>query len=137
MPIRDPAASIWGEALEMLDRAERMQRQFFRLQRDARSGPSWAPPVDVFEQDDGLLVLVALPDVAPEQVQVLVEGHALVIRGQRSLPVACRRGTIRQLEIPHGRFERRIELPPGEFASVRKSFSNGCLVLELSRGAQR
>ncbi len=137
MPIRTPVTSIWDEALDMLDRAERLQRQFFRLQDCARSGPNWIPPIDVYEQDDGLLILVALPGVAPSQLEVLSDGTQLLIRGERPLPAACRRAVIRQLEIPYGRFERRISLPAGEYVLVQKSFSDGCLVLALQGGAQR
>jgi HSP20 family molecular chaperone IbpA len=137
MPFRDPTASIWGEALEMLDRAERLQRQFFRLQRTARPGPSWLPPTDIFEQDEGLLIVVALPDVPPAQVEVLSEGGGLIVRGERPLPTACRQAVIRQLEIPYGRFERRIDLPAGEYVLARKTFNDGCLVLVLKKGGQR
>lgn len=137
MPFRDPTASIWGEALEMLDRAERLQRQFFRLQGTARTGPSWLPPVDIFEQEGSLLIVVALPDVPPEQVEVLSESGGLVVRGERPLPTACRQAVIRQLEIPYGRFERRIALPAGEFVLARKAFSDGCLALVLQKEGQR
>lgn len=137
MPIRPSGPSIWDEALDMLDRAERLQRQFFRLRDGARGEPSWVPPVDVFEREGGLLIVVALPGVAPAHVEVLSDGAQLLIRGERALPSACHQAVIRQLEIPYGRFERRIALPAGEFVVVHKAFSNGCLVLALQRGATR
>ena len=49
---------MWGEALSMLDRAQRLQRQFF-----THANVSWEPPVDIVESDDALLVHVALPGV--------------------------------------------------------------------------
>lgn len=137
MPIRTSTPSIWDEALDMLDRAERLQRQFFRLQDCARSGPSWVPPIDVYEQDGGLLILVALPGVAAAQLEVLTDGTQLLIRGERPLPAACRRAVFRQLEIPYGRFERRITLPAGEYVLVQKTFADGCLVLALQGGTGR
>lgn len=137
MPIRPSAPSIWDEALDMLDRAERLQRQFFRLQECAHSGPSWAPPVDVFEQDGNLLILAALPGVSAAQVEVLSDGTQLLIRGDRPLPAAFRRAAIRQLEIPYGCFERRLALPAGAYTLVQKSFADGCLVLLLQKGTTR
>ena len=53
---------MWSEAFEMLARAERMHRQFFRPA--ARGAPvAWEPPVDILETDREVLVLVALPGV--------------------------------------------------------------------------
>ncbi|MCB1928167.1 MAG: Hsp20/alpha crystallin family protein [Rhodocyclaceae bacterium] len=131
MPSWDPDSWVWGEALDLFDRAERLQRQFFRLQ--LRSGaPVWVPPVDVFEQGDALLVVVALPDVPPAQVEVVIDADGLLVRGERRLPEACRQARIRQMEMPYGLFERRIVLP-GTFELVRRSIGNGCLVLNLRR----
>jgi HSP20 family protein len=44
------------------------------------------------------------------------------------------RGTvIHRLEIPYGRFERRIELPPGRYDAVRRELIDGCLTLALRK----
>jgi HSP20 family molecular chaperone IbpA len=40
---------------------------------------------------------------------------------------------VRRLEIPYGRFERRIPLPPGQLEISAHEFTNGCLVLRLAR----
>src|SRR5574337_1018265 len=133
MPAWDPNAWFWGEAMAMLDRAERLQRQFFQVHGTAEAGPTWSPPVDVFEYGDELSIVAALPEVAPGQVEVSVEAGNLVLRGERPLPQMCRRAQIRQLEIPYGRFERRIPLPAGRFEVLGKSLSNGCFVLTLRR----
>lgn len=61
MSVRDPAAWMWAEACEMLDRADRLHRQFFRLGRETNRGASWEPPVDIFETATDLAVMVALP----------------------------------------------------------------------------
>ena len=41
----DADAWMWSNAVDLLDAAERMQRQFFQI-APARSGPCWEPPVD-------------------------------------------------------------------------------------------
>ncbi len=133
----DPNAWFWGEALDMLDRAERLQRSFFQFHGAPDSIPAWAPPVDVFEQGDELVVVLALPDVAPNRVEVLRDGQFLVVRGERPLPQVCRRAVIRQLEIPYGPFERRIALPAASYELVRQSYGEGCLVLTLDRRGRR
>lgn len=130
MPLRDPTAWMWEEALEMLERAERLQRRFFCLRWSGRQ-PSWEPPVDVFEVDDQLLVVVALPGVAPAQLDVRIDEAGLVVRGERPIPRDGRKGRILRLEIPHGYFERRIELPAGRYELRQQSFCDGSLSLAL------
>ena len=75
MPSRDPRIWMWAEALDMMDKAERMHRQFFQPGTPAQGRrPTWQPPVDLIETADEYLVVVALPGVRPDQVQVVVDG---------------------------------------------------------------
>lgn len=131
MTSRDPYTLMWAEALGMLDRADRLRGRFF--QPGAPTGkPVWEPPADVFETDTGLFILVALPGVAPDAVHILIDGGALTIAAQR--PISCADSArLRRLEIPHGRFERHIDLPPGLYELVERSWENGCLKLCLRR----
>jgi HSP20 family molecular chaperone IbpA len=50
----------------VLERADRLQRQFCQLGENTRGGATWEPPIDVFKTEDQLIVVVALPGVAPE-----------------------------------------------------------------------
>jgi HSP20 family protein len=135
MTFRDPTAWMWDEALELLYRAEGLQRRFFRLQQVevCRSCPSWEPPVDICELGDELIILVALPGVPAEQVEVFMDGAVLIIRGERPLPAVYRNGLIHRIEMPHGFFERRIDLSPGRFRIRQQSLDAGCLGVTLGR----
>ena len=124
---------MWADACEMLARAERMQRQFFQLARSPAKVPTWEPPVDVLEADNELLILIALPGVDPDRVEVVVDGGLLIVAGQRVLPPESRTAVIHRLEIPQGRFERRIPLPVGHYASIRRGAANGCLLVSLQK----
>jgi HSP20 family molecular chaperone IbpA len=127
--MKDPAAVMWAHACEMLAEAERLQREFFRIGSGRR--PAWEPPVDVYETERDFLVCVALPGVKPGDIEIALDGPLLVIAGERVLPAGS--ALIHRLEIPHGRFERRIVLP----ASVRlvtRELEDGCLVLTLRKG---
>jgi len=120
---------MWVEACALLRRAEYMHRQFVTPSRGRIA--VWEPPVDVFETESEIWVTVALPGVGAADVNVLLEGNTIVIAGRRSLPIEARTGTIHRLEIPNGRFERRISLPPSAWAIGRSELTNGCLVLTL------
>jgi HSP20 family protein len=130
MTVRKPAYTMWADAVNMLEQADRLHRQFFRLGQGPGRGPTWEPPADVFETERQLSVVVALPGVAPAQVKVVIDGHALVVVAQRPLP-ALAAAHIRRIEIPYGRFERRIELPPGRFEIRESTLVDGCLLLSL------
>ncbi len=124
---------MWSEACEVLEQAERLQRQFFQLGRLQSAGPAWEPPIDVFETERELWILAALPGVGIEDLQVVVDSGMLIISGVRKLPAELRSATILRMELPHGRFERRIELPARPLELGRRELSNGCLVLTLRK----
>jgi HSP20 family protein len=130
---QDSRDRVWGEACEMLERAERLHRQFFRPGVALPHSAGWEPPVDIFETEDRLWILVALPGVVPERIDAAISADELTIAGSRPMPAAVRGAAIHRLEIPYGCFERRMRLPDGEFEFDRSEFVSGCLVLSLLR----
>ena len=117
----------------MLARAERLHREFFRPVRSATLVPTWEPPVDILETGREVLVLVALPGVDPDRVEVAIEGDELVIMGTRVLPPELRTAMIHRLELPQGQFARRLRLPAGRYSGVRRSTVHGCLAVTLDK----
>jgi len=45
---------MWIQACEVLDHAERLQRQFLRYAGPGVDAAVWEPPVDIHESGDGL-----------------------------------------------------------------------------------
>ena len=129
----DPGDWMWAEACDLIDQAERLHRRFFHLTTSARSRATWAPPVDMFEGEREVVVVVAMPGVTADRVEVAHEAGTLVVRGERPLPFARQSLAVRQLEIPYGAFERRIPLPGGRFEAGPPELTHGCLVLHLRR----
>ena len=124
---------MWSEACEMLARAERMHRQFFQPVRSASHQPSWEPPADVLESSADVLVVVALPGVKPEAVEVAIDGGVLSVAGTRTLPTEVASAVIHRMELPQGRFERRLSLPHGFYTDIRRKFADGCLLVLLTK----
>jgi HSP20 family molecular chaperone IbpA len=115
-----------------------MHREFFRPGRTGMLAPFWEPPADVIETERAVLVLIALPGVDPERVEAAIDGDDLVVAGSRVLPAELRTAVIHRLELPQGRFERRIPLPAGRYSAVRRAMSHGCIVITLEKaGASR
>jgi HSP20 family protein len=124
---------MWSEACEVLARAERMHREMFRPAGTQARLPAWEPPVDILETEYEVLVLVALPGVDAESAQAVIEEGDLVIAGTRTLPPELRTATIHRLELPQGRFYRRLRLPAGRYSAVGRTAAAGCLVITLQK----
>lgn len=124
---------MWSQALEMLERAERMHRQFAAPTIEGDSRIAWEPPVDVLETEREVLVFTALPGVVPDRVEAIIDNCTLIIRGVRALPAELRTAVIHRLELPQGRFERRIPLPKGHYDLARRQSIDGCLVVSLRK----
>jgi HSP20 family molecular chaperone IbpA len=132
MAIRNPPSWMWAEACEMIDRAERMQRQFFRFGQAVHAQARWEPPVDIVAYGADMRVTVALPGVAPEHIEVRTDSGLLLIAALRPPPMQRNMTAVHRLEIPYGRFERRIALPAGQYELMEQAYVNGCLVLRLA-----
>jgi HSP20 family molecular chaperone IbpA len=132
MAARDVQVWMWSEACEMLARAERLHRQAVGLRSSLRM-PAWEPPADVLETEREVLIIVALPGVNTDAVEVAIDDGGLTVVGIRVPPAALRDAVIHRLELPQGRFERRVELPPGRYGNVRRSAVDGCLVITLEK----
>ena len=133
----DPADWMWAQACDLMAQAERMQRQFFRLASSARVHAVWEPPVDIFEDEREVVIVVAMPGVPAERVEVTREPGVLVVRGERPLPFANSRHLVRQLEIPYGYFERRIPLPAMPLEASTHQLTDGCLILRWRKTEDR
>ncbi|MDJ0513617.1 MAG: Hsp20/alpha crystallin family protein [Methyloceanibacter sp.] len=129
--MRDPKTQMFAEACAMLKQAEQLHRQFFGPSGGA-SNACWEPPVDILETEDRMTVITALPGVHPEAVRAEIEGTTLIVTGVRPIPVRERGANIVRLEIPYGRFERRIAIS-SRLRLIEQKLENGCLRLIFSK----
>jgi HSP20 family protein len=100
--------------------------------------PVWTPAMDVYETVDSLVIVLDLAGVDAEQAEVRAEPHLLVVRGMRRERHARERPDEQRsylaLEIPYGRFERSVRLPPGlDTSAARASYREGLLEITLPK----
>jgi len=119
---------MWSEALSVLDRAQRLHQQFF-----THAATAWEPPADIVEAGDALQVHVALPGVAADAVTIGLDRDGISISALRAFPCASQNTRIHRVEIPYGRFERRIALPLEGIELAGKALENGILTLAFRR----
>jgi HSP20 family molecular chaperone IbpA len=130
----NPRQWMWSEALDALARVERLRREMFRLPTAAPAA-YWEPPVDVLETDDKVVIVVALPGVCDAAMRLAIVDGALVIQGERALPPELYRARIHRLELPQGRFERRVPLPAGRYRDIGHKTQDGCVIITLVKQA--
>jgi HSP20 family protein len=133
MSFRNLENWMWADACALLDKAERLQRQFFQLGSSYGGRLVWEPPADIFQTEREISICVALPGVDPDQIEVRLAPGLIVIGGDRPIPDTMRNAAIHRLEIPYGRFERSIALPPGRYLIGRQRLENGCVEIILEQ----
>ncbi len=97
-----------------------------------RLGSPWAPDVDVYRQDDHLVVEADLPGVSKEDLEVTIDEGMLTIKGKRKSESEVKEEDYFRVERSSGEFYRRVTLPY-EIApeSVVARFQDGILKVEL------
>jgi HSP20 family molecular chaperone IbpA len=132
MATRKPDVWMWAQMRAMMNEADEMRGRFFEL-RKGGAKPTWEPPADVIETATELLVLVALPGVDPNTAEAAIQNGELIVGGTRRLPDSLRNSRIHRMELPYGRFEKRIPLPPGRYDAVKREAADGCLLIRLHK----
>lgn len=125
-PIRDIAA-LQGEM-------ERTLRESLGADGPSTAG-AFAPALDVEEDADGFTLLVDLPGVSPELVDVSLEESVLTISGERAAPE--NNDNLRRAERRFGRFHRAVRLPDRvDGDRVSASYRDGVLRVEVPKAEE-
>ena len=95
---------------------------------------TWAPPLDVYETKDDLVMTVELPGVKEKDVRLSIVGEVLSLRGQRVPNSEVREENYHRIERWSGSFERHIQLPISVQADkVRATYRDGVLEIRLPK----
>ena len=129
----DPRTLMWTRACELIDRAERLHRQFFRPTAEPIREVIWEPPVDIIETESDILITVTLPGVEESAVTVSVDTDTVLVVGFRRPSVIPRGSLVHRLEIPYGRFERQITFTGRRLQLSESELARGCLSLKFSK----
>jgi HSP20 family protein len=98
---------------------------------------AFLPSVDVYETARSVMVVVEIAGVDPQSLQVTLEEDIITIGGDRL--ERCEEPKLRlfHMEIPYGRFERRVMLPPGLGPEgARAVYEAGFLYIALPKDRQ-
>ena len=91
----------------------------------------WAPPIDVIQRGNEMVVRADLPGMKPDDLAVEVSEEAITISGERRQELEEDRANLYRFERSYGTFFRAIPLPEGAIVDQAKaSFKDG--VLEIT-----
>jgi HSP20 family protein len=119
------------------------QKEFDRLFRDAfspffREGElstrTWAPAVDIYEDNNNLVLKADLPGVDPKDVEIKVENGVLYLSGERKFEKEVKEESYHRVERSYGAFSRTFSLPNSIDADkVSAEYKDGQLILTMPK----
>ena len=99
-----------------------------------RSTGTWRPPLDVYEQPDSVTIIAELAGMDREEIEVLIEGDLVSLRGTRPDPNVCNHRAFHEAHIAYGAFAADIYIPYTiDNDRATATYENGFLRIELPR----
>lgn len=124
-PVRD--------MISMREAVDRMLDDAFARGSQTRGTGAWLLPMDAYITDDAIVIRADVPGIAPDELDITLEGDALTIRGEIQRQDAENRKYV-LLERPTGKFERTITInTPIDSDNVEAHFKDGVLTLTLAK----
>lgn len=103
-----------------------------------RSRQHWRPALDVFTTETSLDVVAELAGMTSDQIDVMIEGDILSIRGTRERPATGHVRSFYEARIPFGPFLAEVAIPfEIEWENTTADYSNGLLKVSLPRRTAR
>lgn len=123
---------------ELLTLRQAMDRLFDDLPTRSGFSTLWSETgtlaLDITSTPEALVIEAAMPGVAPEDVEITVEGGSLTISGQYRRERSEGEGDYLLRELRHGSFSRVVALPDGlEPDRASATFEHGMLELRVPK----
>jgi HSP20 family protein len=120
-----------------------MQNRINRLVRETYSpeGPeealtttSFAPPVDIYEDEHNITVKMEVPGIDEKDMDVRIENTTLTVHGERRFEKEEKENNFRRVERQYGSFTRSFTLPSSvDTGQVSANYDKGVLKISLAK----
>ena len=95
---------------------------------------SWAPAVDVHEEEEAYVITADLPGLKKKDVQITLEDNTLTVSGERTFGQSADKDSYSSLERGYGKFSRSFLLPRhADSTQVEAKFSDGVLTVRVPK----
>ena len=131
----------WEPLREFSTLQERMNRLFQQSYGDTRdealSTSSFAPAVDVYEDEDSFTLKIEVPGIDEKDLNVHVENQVLTVQGERKFEKEEKEENYRRIERQYGSFTRTFTLPNTvDSEKVSANYDKGVLKIQIAKKAE-
>jgi len=120
------------------DRMNRLFRDSFGEGReDALATSSFAPAVDVYEDEHNVTLKIEVPGIDEKDIDVRIENNTLTVHGERKFEKEEKEENFRRVERQYGSFTRSFTLPSAvDPEQVTANYDKGVLKIKLAKRAE-
>jgi HSP20 family protein len=120
------------------DRMNRVFRDSFGEGReDALTGSSFAPAIDVYEDEHNVTLKIEVPGIDEKDIDVRIENNTLTVHGERNFEKEEKEENFRRIERQYGSFTRSFTLPNTlDPEQVSANYDKGVLKIKLAKRAE-
>ena len=120
------------------NRMNRLVRDSFGQDREeALTNTSFAPAVDVYEDEHNVTLKIEVPGIDEKDVDVRIENNTLTVHGERKFEKEEKEENFRRVERQYGSFTRTFTLPSTVDAEkVEANYYKGILKIALPKKAE-
>ena len=105
--------------------------------KDQLAAGNFVPPVDVYEDEQNLVLKLEAPGVNEGDINVSVENNTLTVRGERKFEKEEKEENFHRIERRYGSFLRTFRLPNTvDSEKVEASYDKGILKITLAKRAE-
>ncbi len=120
------------------DRMNRLVRDSFGdVREEALTTSTFAPPVDVYEDEHNITLKFEVPGIDEKDIDVHIENNMLTVHGERKFEKEEKEENFRRVERQYGSFTRSFTLPNTvNTDSVQAHYDRGVLKVQLAKKAE-
>jgi HSP20 family protein len=126
----------WDPLQELLVMNDRLNCTFndCSTPRTEEAFGAWAPPVDIIERPDHLVIRAEVPGVQKADMHVRIENGVLTLHGVRKQDADVNEECALRMERVHGAFTRSFSLPTTvDAAKVAAAYMDGVLEVTVPK----
>jgi HSP20 family protein len=113
---------------------DEMDRLFDAVAGRTEREPNWAPPMDIEETKESVVVRAEVPGMKKDDIKISLSGDVLSICGERKWESEQEDKTWHRIERAYGKFQRSLVLPSDvEGDKAKASYQDGILQLTLPK----
>lgn len=129
----------WDPIRNLISLQDRMNRLFDETMHRGRGTESmdmgtWAPPVDIYETENEIVMVAEVPGVDEKDVDVEVKDNLLTIKGERRMEKSVKEESYHRVERAYGGFTRSFTLPQAvDSEKITATYNRGVLEIRMPK----